>query len=71
MQIQRIEMRYERRRAGQLVANETTRFAMRWFYRFELEHLMARAGFREVAIHGDFDRRPPGPDTPAFVVVAR
>lgn len=33
--------------------------------------LMARAGFEDVRIHGDFDRSPVGPDSPAYVVVAR
>jgi len=31
---------------------------MRWFYRFELEHLLARAGFTEIQFFGGFDRRP-------------
>jgi ubiquinone/menaquinone biosynthesis C-methylase UbiE len=31
---------------------------MRWFYRFELEHLLARAGFTELQFFGGFDRRP-------------
>jgi ubiquinone/menaquinone biosynthesis C-methylase UbiE len=31
---------------------------MRWFYRFELEHLLARAGFRDLQFFGGFDRRP-------------
>ena len=31
---------------------------MRWFYRFELEHLLARAGFGELQFFGGFDRRP-------------
>jgi SAM-dependent methyltransferase len=31
---------------------------MRWFYRFELEHLLARAGFNELQFFGGFDRRP-------------
>jgi ubiquinone/menaquinone biosynthesis C-methylase UbiE len=31
---------------------------MRWFYRFELEHLLARAGFCELQFFGGFDRRP-------------
>ena len=44
---------------------------MGWFTRFELEHLMARAGFDPVDIFGDFDRRPVDRDTPAYVVLAR
>lgn len=31
---------------------------LRWFYRFELEHLLARAGFTEIHFFGGFDRRP-------------
>ena len=31
---------------------------MRWFYRYEVEHLLARAGFEVVAFYGGFDRRP-------------
>ncbi len=70
VQLQCVTMRYERWRGGRVVANEETRFQMRWFHRFELEHLMARAGFDDVRIYGDFDRSPVGRDSPAFVVVA-
>jgi SAM-dependent methyltransferase len=31
---------------------------LRWFYRFELEHLLARAGFVGGEVYGDFARRP-------------
>ena len=43
---------------------------LRWFHRFELEHLLARAGFAIEALHGGFDRRAwePGGET---IVVAR
>jgi hypothetical protein len=43
---------------------------MRWYYRFELEHLLARAGFTALTFYGGFDRRPwaAGGET---VVVAR
>ena len=58
-------------RDGRVVGNEHASFAMRWFWRYELEHLLARAGFREIEIHGDFDRSPISADSPAFVVVAR
>jgi SAM-dependent methyltransferase len=63
--------RYERRRDGRVLGSERTAFRMRWFHRYELEHLMVRAGFAQVEIFGDFDRSPVGPDSPAFVVVAR
>lgn len=43
---------------------------LRWFHRYELEHLLARAGFTPLAIYGGFDRRPwvPGGET---IVIAR
>jgi ubiquinone/menaquinone biosynthesis C-methylase UbiE len=43
---------------------------LRWFHRYELEHLLARAGFATEAIYGGFDRSPwaPGGET---IVVAR
>jgi ubiquinone/menaquinone biosynthesis C-methylase UbiE len=31
---------------------------LRWFYRYEIEHLLARAGFTDVTIYGGYDRRP-------------
>lgn len=49
----------------------TVRFTMRWYWRYELEHLLHRAGFTEITIFGDFDRNPVGPDSPAYVVLAR
>jgi len=69
-QCMRVVFRYERRRRGRPVGSESAEFVMRWFYRYELEHLMARAGFPDVAIYGDFDRSPVGAGSPSFVVVA-
>jgi SAM-dependent methyltransferase len=66
-----VVFRYERRRDGRVLGSERAAFRMRWFHRYELEHLMARAGFSRVEIFGDFDRSPVAPDSPAFVVVAR
>ena len=31
---------------------------MRYFFRFELEHLLARSGFEVTALYGGFDRSP-------------
>ena len=36
----------------------STRIYMRWFYRYELEHLLARAGFTELTFYRDFERTP-------------
>ena len=47
-------------------------FPMRYFFRYELEHLLVRAGFRVEAVYGDFDRSPVGaPAGRELVVVAR
>jgi SAM-dependent methyltransferase len=36
----------------------STEVSLRWFYRYELEHLLARAGFTNLTFYGGFDRRP-------------
>jgi hypothetical protein len=44
---------------------------MRYFFRYELEHLLARAGFDDVRIYGGFDDRPFDYVSGEMVVVAR
>ncbi len=70
-QLAQLTMRYvEEADAGP--AKETTvKFTMRWFWRYELDHLMHRAGFNDVLIYGDFDCSPVSKTSPAFVVLAR
>lgn len=70
-QIAHVTMRYIESGGGAAPQEKAVAFTMRWFWRFELEHLLHRAGFREVTIHGDFDRSEVGPASPAYVVVAR
>ena len=70
-QLLRVRMRYERRRAGGNPVNQEVEFQMRWFYRFEIEHLLARAGFQEIAIYGDFARSPFAAGSPEIIAVAR
>jgi SAM-dependent methyltransferase len=70
-QVMHLRMRYARRSGGEAVENSIVEFDMRWFYRYELEHLLARAGFGDVTIYGSFDRRPVAAGSPAFAVVAR
>ena len=48
--------------------NTTVR--LRWFYRWEIEHLLARAGFTDLTVYGGFDRRPWAPERET-VIVAR
>ena len=44
---------------------------MRWYHRYELEHLLARAGFEIVALYGGFDRRPFDRDAKEMIFVCR
>lgn len=44
---------------------------MRYFFRYELEHLLARCGFQVEQVYGDFDGRPVGPGTPELIFVTR
>ena len=37
---------------------QTQLFPFRYFFRYEMEHLLARADFRIVNLHGNFDRSP-------------
>jgi SAM-dependent methyltransferase len=48
-----------------------TVFPMRWFYRFELEHALARAGLRVEALYGNFDRSDFGDESPEMIFLAR
>jgi SAM-dependent methyltransferase len=45
-------------------------FAFRYYFRFEIEHLLARMGFRVAALYGDFDRSPFADDSPEMIFVA-
>ncbi len=45
------------------------RTALRYYYRFEVEHLLARAGLRLAALYGDYDRSPFGDDSPDMIFV--
>lgn len=70
-QLMRLSMRYERRRGGEVIGSDVVEFRMRYFFRYELEHLLARAGFDEVRIFGGFDERPYDYVSGEMVVVAR
>jgi SAM-dependent methyltransferase len=46
-------------------------FEMRFFFRFEIEHLVARSRLKLEAVHGDFAGGPLTPDSREYVVVCR
>jgi len=45
-------------------------FLMRWFWRYELEHLLARCGFKTKAVFGDFNRSPLTDASPEMIFIA-
>ena len=45
-------------------------FPFRYFFPKEVEHLLARAGFRVVAMYGDFNRSPLANDSPDMLTIA-
>lgn len=50
---------YERVDAdGKVLGEEHERFKMRWTWRFEMEYLLALAGFQVEALYGDYERTP-------------
>ena len=57
-QVMDVTFRHELRRAGSPPESETVTTKMRYLFRFEIEHLLFRAGFSKVEIFGGFDRRP-------------
>jgi SAM-dependent methyltransferase len=48
----------------------TQRFPFRYFFRYEVEHLLARAGFRAVAVYGDFGRSAFADDSTEMITIA-
>jgi hypothetical protein len=46
-------------------------FPFRYFFRYEVEHLLARAGFKVTELYGKFDRSPLGDNSPEMIFVAR
>ena len=43
-------------------------FPMRYFFRFEAEHLLVRCGFKVEDVYGDYDKSPVGPKHPAELI---
>lgn len=45
-------------------------FPFRYFFRYEVEHLLARCGFKPVDLFGDFDKSPLTDDSPEMIFIA-
>ena len=70
-QTMEVRFRYERRRDGRVIDSREAKAQMRWFFRYELEHLLARSGFSRFELFGGFDRRPYDYVSGETVVIAR
>jgi hypothetical protein len=61
---------YEISEADGVTRRITETILLRYVFRYELEHLLVRAGFRIVALYGDYDCSPFADESPAMIVVA-
>jgi SAM-dependent methyltransferase len=58
--------------SGEIVDRwQTEPIRLHCVFRFEMEHLLARAGFSIEAVYGDFFRQPLGDKSPSMIWVAR
>lgn len=65
-----ITFRYEWDDDGRLISKEW-KTMLRFFFRYELEHLVERAGFSEFTILGDFEDHLLGKDSKEFIMVCK
>lgn len=70
LQISRVTYLYDETDASGALTRRTMRFNMRWFYRYEIEHLLARAGFSLRAVYGSYDLDEYITGSPRMIVVA-
>ena len=70
MQRNDVEMIFEVVHADGRTERLVFAWTLRYFFRYEVEHLLARSGFRVAALFGDFDRGPLTDDSPEMIFVA-
>jgi SAM-dependent methyltransferase len=70
LQLSRVTYLYDETDAEGRLTRRTMRFAMRWLYRYELEHLLARAGFTLRNLYGSYELEPFGAGSPRLIAVA-
>lgn len=71
-QVQEIELIYDVVHPDGRPERWVHRTRMRYLFRFEAEHLLARAGFRVEALYADYDKSPYGSKDPGeLIFVAR
>jgi len=69
-QILDLEMRYYLTDRSGRTRTYLQAFKWRCFFRYEVEHLLARCGFRIVALYGNYDRSPLSNDSPELIFIA-
>lgn len=52
------------------ITRRTAQITLRWFYRYELEHLLGRAGFMVLSIYGSYDLDPYRSESERLIVLA-
>lgn len=71
-QVQQVEMFYYVTHPDGRQERAVHTFPMRWLYRFEAEHLLARCGYEIEAVYADYDKSPYGSKYPGdLIFVAR
>lgn len=67
-QVQHLELIFTDHQTG---AREPLPLVMRYFFRYELEHLLARCGFEVLEVLGDFDGSAVGPVAKELIFVTK
>jgi hypothetical protein len=70
-QLMTYETRIERWRGGELEAREQRRLDVMLYVPAELRLMLHDAGFGDIEVHGEHQRREPAPDDDFVVFVAR
>jgi len=70
LQINDIEVTYEILEVDGASRQVSETFPMRFLFRYELEHLLARSGFRVVELYGDYDRTAFADESLGMIAVA-
>jgi len=69
-QLSHVTYIYDETNREGLLTRRTMQFNLRWLYRFELEHLLARAGFTLRNLYGSYDLDTYGSESPRMIAVA-
>ncbi len=70
-QVVQIEFNYYIKDRSGAVERLQESFPMRYYFRYEMEHLLARAGFDVAAFFGWYDRTPPAEEPREMIFIAR